>query len=120
MSKTLNYTNATVLGMQNSALWKDQDGILHCQCVLCNKYIGSECDMSYYALIRRKYCDDCARKVRAEKKAEYMRQSRQNKKLLSQRQKRLESENEKLRELNALLDEKITGLEFQIEKLKGR
>ena len=118
MSKSLSFTNATCIGLNNTALWKDQDGVMHSECVICHKYLGNEFTMDVYSMIRKKYCDSCAKEVRRKQKAESQKKARRNKRLLKQQQTRLAAENEKLRELNALLDERIASLEHRIEELK--
>ena len=44
---------------RNAALSR-VDGVLTGHCIGCGSYIGNEYDTSFYALIRRKYCDKCA------------------------------------------------------------
>ena len=36
------------------------DKVLTGHCIACGKYIGNEYDTNFYALIRRKYCPECA------------------------------------------------------------
>ena len=46
-------------GLKNPAIWVDENGMKLLYCIECSAYIGSENDMDYYSMIRRKYCDRC-------------------------------------------------------------
>ncbi|MBP5362271.1 MAG: hypothetical protein J6Y71_04515 [Ruminococcus sp.] len=39
------------------------DGVITGHCIMCGKYLGNEYDTNYYALIRRKYCEEHAEAV---------------------------------------------------------
>lgn len=49
---------------KNPALSRE-NGVLTAYCCRCGKYIGNEYDTNFYALIRRKYCEEHAQEFHA-------------------------------------------------------
>ena len=98
-------------GFKNPAIWVDENGMKLLYCIECGAYIGSENDMDYYSLIRRKYCDRCRKIIDNQQTAERMKRARRNKKALNQKNDLLIQENEKLREINQRLDGQVNTLD---------
>jgi hypothetical protein len=98
-------------GLKNPAIWVDENGMKLLYCIECSAYIGSENDMDYYSLIRRKYCDRCKKIMDNKKAAERMKRARRNKKILNQKNDLLIQENKKLREINQRLDGQVNALD---------
>lgn len=98
-------------GLKNPAIWVDENGMKLLYCIECGAYIGSENDMDYYSLIRRKYCDRCRKIIDNQQTAERMKRARRNKKALNQKNDLLTEENKKLREINARLDGQVNALD---------
>lgn len=109
-------------GLKNPAIWTDEDGVKHLYCIECSAYIGSENDMDFYSLIRRKYCDRCRKIIDGKQTAERMKRARRNKKALNQKNDLLIQENKKLREINARLDGQVNALDGETltDKLKSQ
>lgn len=98
-------------GLKNPAIWVDENGMKLLYCIECSAYIGSENDMDYYSMIRRKYCDKCKKIMENKKTAERMKRARRNKKALNQKNDLLIQENKKLREINQRLDGQVNALD---------
>lgn len=98
-------------GLKNPAIWVDENGMKLLYCIECSAYIGSENDMDYYSMIRRKYCDKCKKIMDNKKTAERMKRARRNKKALNQKNDLLIQENKKLREINQRLDGQVNALD---------
>jgi len=98
-------------GLKNPAIWVDENGMKLLYCIECSAYIGSENDMDYYSMIRRKYCDRCRKIMENKKTAERMKRARRNKKALNQKNDLLIQENKKLREINQRLDGQVNALD---------
>lgn len=98
-------------GLKNPAIWTDENGMKLLYCIECSAYIGSENDMDYYSMIRRKYCDKCKKIMDNKKAAERMKRARRNKKALNQQIVLLIQENKKLREINQRLDGQVNALD---------
>ena len=98
-------------GLKNPAIWVDENGMKLLYCIECSAYIGSENDMDYYSMIRRKYCDRCRKIMENKKAAERMKRARRNKKALNQKNDLLIQENKKLREINQRLDGQVNALD---------
>lgn len=109
-------------GLKNPAIWTDEDGVKHLYCIECSAYIGSENDMDFYSLIRRKYCDRCKKIIDGKQTAERMKRARRNKKILNQKNDLLIQENKKLREINARLDGQVNALDGETltDKIKSQ
>lgn len=109
-------------GLKNPAIWVDENGMKLLFCIKCNEYIGSENDMDYYSMIRRKYCDKCKKIMDNKKAAERMKRARRNKKALNQKNDLLIQENKKLREINARLDGQVNALDGETltDKIKSQ
>lgn len=109
-------------GLKNPAIWTDENGMKLLFCIKCNEYIGSENDMDYYSMIRRKYCDKCKKIMDNKKAAERMKRARRNKKALNQKNDLLIRENQKLREINARLDGQVNALDGETltDKIKSQ
>lgn len=109
-------------GLKNPAIWVDENGMKLLFCIKCNEYIGSENDMDYYSMIRRKYCDKCKKIMDNKKATERMKRARRNKKALNQKNDLLIRENQKLREINARLDGQVNALDGETltDKIKSQ
>ena len=97
-------------GFKNPAIWTDEDGIKYLYCVDCGAYIGSENEMDFYSLIRKKYCDKCRKERDRKLSAQNKQRARRNKKALNQKNDLLTEENKKLREINRRLDGQVNAL----------
>lgn len=98
-------------GFKNPAIWTDEDGVKYLYCVDCGAYIGSENDMDFYSMIRKKYCDKCRKERDRKLSAENKKRARRNKKILNQKNDLLIQENKKLREINQRLDGQVNALD---------
>lgn len=109
-------------GLKNPAIWVDENGMKLLYCIECSAYIGSENDMDYYSMIRRKYCDKCKKIMDNKKAAERMKRARRNKKALNQKNDLLIQENKKLREINQRLDGQVNALDGETltDKIKSQ
>lgn len=109
-------------GLKNPAIWTDENGMKLLYCIECSAYIGSENDMDFYSLIRRKYCDRCKKIIDNQQTAERMKRARRNKKTLNQKNDLLIQENEKLREINRRLDGQVNALDGETltDKIKSQ
>ena len=109
-------------GLKNPAIWVDENSMKLLYCIECSAYIGSENDMDYYSMIRRKYCDKCKKIMDNKKTAERMKRARRNKKALNQKNDLLIQENKKLREINQRLDGQVNALDGETltDKIKSQ
>ena len=109
-------------GLKNPAIWTDEDGVKHLYCIECSAYIGSENDMDYYSMIKRKYCDKCKKIIHDRQVNECKKRARRNKKALNQKNDLLIQENKKLREINARLDGQVNALDGETltDKIKSQ
>ena len=98
-------------GLKNPAIWVDENGMKLLYCIECGAYIGSENDMDYYSMIKRKYCDKCKKIIHDRQVNECKKRARRNKKALNQKNDLLTEENEKLREINRRLDGQVNALD---------
>ena len=109
-------------GFKNPAIWTDEDGVKYLYCVDCGAYLGSENDMDFYSMIRKKYCSDCKKERDRKLSAENKKRARRNKKALNQKNDLLIQENKKLREINARLDGQVNALDGETltDKIKSQ
>ena len=109
-------------GLKNPAIWVDENGMKLLYCIECGDYIGSENDMDYYSMIKRKYCDKCKKIIHDRQVNECKKRARRNKKALNQKNDLLIQENKKLREINARLDGQVNALDGETltDKLKSQ
>lgn len=109
-------------GLKNPAIWVDENGMKLLYCIECSAYIGSENDMDYYSMIKRKYCDKCKKIIHDRQVNECKKRARRNKKALNQKNDLLIQENKKLREINQRLDGQVNALngENLTDKLKSQ
>lgn len=98
-------------GLKNPAIWVDENGMKLLYCIECSAYIGSENDMDYYSMIKRKYCDKCKKIIHDRQVNECKKRARRNKKALNQKNDLLIQENKKLREINQRLDGQVNALD---------
>ena len=97
-------------GLKNPAIWVDENGVKLLYCIECSVYIGSENDMDYYSMIKRKYCDKCKKIIHDRQVNECKKRARRNKKALNQKNDLQIQGNKKLREINARLDGQVNAL----------
>lgn len=109
-------------GLKNPAIWVDENGMKLLYCIECSAYIGSENDMDYYSMIKRKYCDKCKKIIHDRQVNECKKRARRNKKALNQKNDLLIQENKKLREINARLDGQVNTLDGETltDKIKSQ
>ena len=109
-------------GLKNPAIWVDENGMKLLYCIECSAYIGSENDMDYYSMIKRKYCDKCKKIIHDRQVNECKKRARRNKKALNQKNDSLIQENKKLREINARLDGQVNALDGETltDKIKSQ
>lgn len=109
-------------GLKNPAIWVDENGMKLLYCIECSAYIGSENDMDYYSMIKRKYCDKCKKIIHDRQVNECKKRARRNKKALNQKNDLLIQENKKLREINARLDGQVNALDGETltDKIKSQ
>lgn len=93
-------------GYKNPALRKEE-GVLKGYCIDCGELIGTEFSMSWYALIRSKYCRSCSELHRME--CDRIRHQRHRQGIRAERRERktqaelLRAENRELRKIVMIL-----------------
>lgn len=109
-------------GLKNPAIWVDENGMKLLYCIECGAYIGSENDMDYYSMIKRKYCDKCKKIIHDRQVNECKKRARRSKKTLNQKNDLLIQENKKLREINQRLDGQVNALDGETltDKIKSQ
>ena len=109
-------------GFKNPAIWVDENGVKYLYCVDCGAYLGSENDMDFYSMIRKKYCSDCKKERDRKLSADNKKRARRNKKALNQKNDLLIRENQKLREINQRLDGQVNALDGETltDKIKSQ
>ncbi len=92
------------------------DGVLTGHCIMCAKYIGNEYDTSYYALIKRRYCPECAEISNREKARFRAANNRHNHATVKAEWQRLVDE---YRVETQLQRQIIAELRDELERIKG-
>lgn len=102
-------------GFNNAALSRI-NGVLTGHCIECGKYLGNEHDTKFFSLIRKKYCNECAKKNKKEKFID-------RKKRYKSKQKTTMKEMRRLLDIYKVSDrlqkEVIESLERENKKLKA-